>query len=884
MDGAPATHRMLALLGALVGSALALLASQASAREVRARPVTLPDAYFAARLAEMWPLLASEEIAAFEALTGGSERLAFLESAWKARDPTPASPRNEVRTAYEERLRQGYERLGPIAATDPDDARLRLIALLGEPDEVLTATGSRTTGAAAILGASPGDPGPPQTPSDCPVPPVELFVYHPRAGRPGLSLLLRRTEEGWRLHEEGSWIRGITNGLVLLQLERRRCRDQAGAFVEAAALALEQPTGWEDALELADLPAPRADWLDSLRDGALDLTGDEAPVRSERELLAVFTSRRVETSVDPRRPWRLRRQSVIDVDALVALDVALDVDHDLLVAQPWISLRLRGEVFSPAGRNRGLVVRRFAQDRLVLPPRAGPVELPLSFSAPSGSQLLVLHVADETGRFAQVLAYELEIPLVPASGDRESVAEHDRGLLEQLDRMPSLRLRLPDAVMVGERPVQAITRGEVARVEYRLDGELAGEAETPPFEASLEFGRLPLEQGLEAIGLDAQGRQVASDRLVVNPGLQRLRLDLVELTELPGAVRARARLIRPVGARLDRIEWFVDDRRLVVTSQEPLIEILPLAAAPGQPPPRFVRAVAHLEDGRTVEDTRFLSSDALVERMEVDLVQLFVRVTDRRGRKIEDLEAEEVLVLEDGEPQTLRTFDHATELPLQLALLVDVSASMLEQIELVRAAATAFLERTLRARDQGAILAFRNAPSVIAPFGPAPEWVSETVTRFEARGGTALWDSVALSAYYAQGLVGKKAVVVVTDGDDRDSDLTSTDVEELAQRMGVAVYVIALGIVPSTQTDVRASTVDHRRPLLNRLAENTGGRYSSALGQKGLHEALEAIERDLRSQYVVTFQSRQEGDGFRRLEVEVSRPGVRAGTMAGYYP
>jgi hypothetical protein len=72
--------------------------------------------------------------------------------------------------------------------------------------------------------------------------------------------------------------------------------------------------------------------------------------------------------------------------------------------------------------------------------------------------------------------------------------------------------------------------------------------------------------------------------------------------------------------------------------------------------------------------------------------------------------------------------------------------------------------------------------------------------------------------------------------------------------------------------------------MLTRLATNTGGRYFPALGEQGLTAALETIERDLRSQYVVTFQSEQEGAGFRRLEVEVSRPGARASTMAGYYP
>jgi Ca-activated chloride channel homolog len=371
--------------------------------------------------------------------------------------------------------------------------------------------------------------------------------------------------------------------------------------------------------------------------------------------------------------------------------------------------------------------------------------------------------------------------------------------------------------------------------------------------------------------------------VVVNPGLQRLRLDLVEVARLRGAIRSRARLVRPVGSRLDRVEWFVDDRRLAVSTAEPLIEILPLPSQ-HEAPPQFVRAVAHLADGRTVEDTRLLGSDVLSERVEVDLVQLFVRASDRRGRQIADLDLAEVTVLESGRAQELRTFERADDLPLQIALLVDVSGTMASQIGLVRSAASSFLERVLRSSDQGAILSFRTAPEVIAPFGPRPEWTSDTLTRFQAWGGTALWDSLALAAYYAQGLPGKKAVVAVTDGRDQNSGLRPPQVEELAQRLGVAIYVIGLGIAPPTQMQLNAANVDRRRAVLDGLCERTGGSFHAALGEQGLDAALEEIERDLRSQYVLTFQAHGDDEGFRPIEVRVSRPGVRASTMSGYYP
>ncbi|HVS14579.1 MAG TPA: VWA domain-containing protein [Thermoanaerobaculia bacterium] len=862
---------------------LAMIGAVGGARELRLRPVALPEAYFRARLAEVRPLLVAEELAAFARLDDDRQRLAFLDGAWSARDPTPETPRNEARLEHEARLRVAYERLGTIAATDPDDARLQLIGLLGDPDEVLSAQGAGASTGPGVAARSPlaaGDGGLAvlQVPPECPTPPVEVFVYHARGARPALFVLLLRTDAGWRLHDRRPLVDGALDSAVLGTLRRRRCEPVLGRYAEAVERALKRPLTWERVLARAEPPSPSARWLEALRSGDEVLAQAPDGAGATAELRAAFTSRRVETTASPRSPGRVRRHSVIDVEA--QLEVA--VDPARLGARPWWALRLRGEVLSRAGRRSGVVIHRFAHDRLVPSSPDGVVVLPFAFSAPPGEQLLVLDLADASGEWSAVTAFELAVPLQPSAGAL-AVAPETASLHARLDRLPSVRLRLPGMLLVGEQPVRAITRGDVARVEYRLDGEPAVVVEADPFEARLDFGRLPLERSLAAIGFDRTGRQVAVDRVTVNPGLQRLRLDLVEVGRLGEAIRVRGRLTQPVGSQLDRVEWFLDDRRLAVATAEPLIAILPLAPA-GEASPRFVRAVAHLEDGRRVEDTRFLDSDAMTERVRVDLVQLFVRVSDRRGRQIADLDAAEVTVLERGEPQALRTFERATDLPLQLALLVDVSGTMASQIGLVRSAASAFLERVLRAGDQGAILSFRTAPEVMAPFGPKPEWMSDTLVRFQAWGGTALWDSLALTAYYAQGLPGKKAVVAVTDGRDHDSELGPAEVEELAQRLGVAIYVIGLGIAPPTQVQLNATTIDRRRAVLDRLCESTGGSFHAALGEKGLAAALGAIERELRSQYVITFQVQGEDAGFRPIEVRVARPGVRASTMAGYYP
>jgi len=738
-------------------------------------------------------------------------------------------------------------------------------------------------------------------PADCLLVPMQILVFDANAERPPISVLVRKNREGWRLDDGAPLAERPSDRWVFDRLRRPRCREvHTARFVDALEAARERPWSWEELRELADRPPARKEWLAMVRAGELRLRSPSLEPDPGRELIVAFAGSRL-NRVSIARPPGWRHEKRVDVEALLLLDldraVEGSVGRDSFDQVPFLSVSSSGELFTRNGRKLGGIAERFDSERVVLPPAEGPLTVPLSFTAEPGEQLLVLALRDTSGRRKEILAFELRVPW-PLGSEHRELSDTAPGLLEQLERRPTLRIELSDAILVGTRPVESITGGAIVRVDYLIDGDKVASADSPPFAASIDFGRLPFERRLAAIGFDEKGREVARDWMVINPGLQRLRLELVELAPLAGAVRARARLTRPLDSHLERVEWFAEDRRVVVSSTEPLIAILPLEIRPGEERPRFVRVIAHLDDGRKVEDTRFLDSDVVTDRVEVDLVQLFVRVTDRRGRPIVDLAADELEVLESGEAQTLHSFDHVTELPLQLALLVDVSGSILEKIELVRAAADAFLERVLRPRDQGAILAFRSALDVIAPFGPAPKWARESVSHFDAWGGTALWDSLALAASYAQGLPGKKAIVVVTDGDDRDSELTPADVEELAQRMGVAIYVIAVGLEPRPASHAPASSnlARHQYELvaaardrrsysaLTRIAESTGGDLYLAGGEKRLNAVLESIERDLRSQYVVTFHSQQEGAGFRPLEVEVKRRGLRASTVSGYYP
>jgi VWFA-related protein len=147
----------------------------------------------------------------------------------------------------------------------------------------------------------------------------------------------------------------------------------------------------------------------------------------------------------------------------------------------------------------------------------------------------------------------------------------------------------------------------------------------------------------------------------------------------------------------------------------------------------------------------------------------------------------------------------------------------------------------------------------------------------KAERGTALYDSVVFSLFYFNGLKGQRALLVLSDGKDENSRFTVEQMLDFARRAGVAIYTIGLGV---------SRTEFETRKILKTLAEETGGR-SFFIGEIGeLAPIYASIQKELRSRYLLAYQSTNTSRDlkFRSVEVEVDRPGVEAKTMRGYYP
>jgi Ca-activated chloride channel family protein len=325
---------------------------------------------------------------------------------------------------------------------------------------------------------------------------------------------------------------------------------------------------------------------------------------------------------------------------------------------------------------------------------------------------------------------------------------------------------------------------------------------------------------------------------------------------------------------VSRVELFLDERRVAVIQRPPFVREVTL----GGPQPAVLRAVAYLEDGAAAEDSVLLNSPHGAE-VDVDLVELYASVVDRRGRPVRGLDATRFRVVEEGRPQRIERFAEVRDLPLHVALLLDTSGSMLQRMPVVTEAARALLARTVTPRDRVTLITFDSTPRMRVPFTGDPAFLANALQGLRARGGTALYDSLVFALEQFEGIAGQRVLVVLSDGIDESSSATAAEVMELARRSAATIYTVGL------ETG-GASGPGLDRALLTSLAEETGGRSFFARRVEALEGAYAEIERDVRSRYLLSYYSSHAADqaSFRLVDVKLDQPGLSARTIRGYYP
>jgi Ca-activated chloride channel homolog len=242
----------------------------------------------------------------------------------------------------------------------------------------------------------------------------------------------------------------------------------------------------------------------------------------------------------------------------------------------------------------------------------------------------------------------------------------------------------------------------------------------------------------------------------------------------------------------------------------------------------------------------------------VDLVRVSAVVRDHKGRFVQDLTARDFEILEEGRPRAVTDFRH-DESGVSVALLFDASGSMQGALAAAREAAEHVLSWLEPEKDEIAIFSFDTRLREQTPFTPALKTLPPAVSSMVPFGATSLHDAIAQTAQRVGAREGKRrAVVVLTDGNDNASRLKPEAVSALASAIDVPVYVF--GIVPSIDNpsaDTRTMTAEHSAlagPLAD-LASWTGGHVfvASTPGQRSI--AARQIIDELRHQYLLAFES-----------------------------
>ncbi len=841
--------------------ALALLLSAAGGRPAAAAEplVSLLDGNYDRWLLAVSHLIAEEERRAFAELPSDLARELFIRRFWRAR----GGEESGLLERWRDNLDEARRRFGGL---EEDRARALLVA--GKPAAVTRLRGCREVvrfleiwsyepwhaayqAGVPPSGAAPGD----RIPEDDAGGGFRLLFYRESNLRDGAYRHWSRRDGTEALLYGGERSEPWTASRLVDYATAHGCFDRPGD-AEALAAALDAAL---DAVELAArlaAPAPDPGWLAELAAAPPALAAGPAEI--------LF-------------PGRYQQKTILHGRVRVpAREVARNAEGLL-----FDRLTVVGDV--RLGGAAGRLVDAFEVVHHVAgaEPADGLVALDFYRRLRPGTYTLDLRAEDAYGRGLARETRTVEVPRLeavaePPAGRENGFAALTRSRVGVLTTFPSVELLpIADDLPVGEVEIVAVTAGgPIERVDFLLDGAPAGSDGEPPFAVDLDLGREPRPRTVAAVAFDPAGREIARDRLDLAPSSRRFAVRLIEPRRGDGpAGSARAVVEVPAGEDLERLELYLGEERFATLREPPWSHPLPPVPAP-RGRAVYVRAVAHLAGGGSTEDVVVVSSPDPLEEIDVRLVELYATVVDGRGRPVTGLAADAFRVLEDGVEQPVRRFAPVESLAINVALLMDVSGSMRGRVTMATQSAQRFFDTVLRARDLASLLTFNHDIRRVVPWTADALRLRYGADGFRAFGTTRLHDSLVYAVHSFGGLEGRRALVLLSDGQDVDSDFRFKQVLESTLRSGIAVYPILLDL---DDEETRANLVE--------LAGETGGNCFSIHAVAELDAVYRRIERELRSQYLLVYEAPAGGRGdFRRIEVEVEGDGLEARTIRGYYP
>ncbi len=414
-----------------------------------------------------------------------------------------------------------------------------------------------------------------------------------------------------------------------------------------------------------------------------------------------------------------------------------------------------------------------------------------------------------------------------------------------------------------------------AKVEFFQDDEALVQKQRPPWTVSVTMGQTPRRTIVRGVAWAADGSFIGEDAVVLNGPGNQVPVDILLGPEPPGGQGERAITVATSGqARITEIVLKIDDKPIARWLECPCVtHVSTETLAQG----KVLVAEATGEGGLHGDSVKVLGGSHFVAEVRVDQVELPVVVVDKAGRPVPGLPREAFKVYEDGAEVAVDSFGTTAELPLSLGILVDTSGSMEKTFEDVRRAVAGFARDLLRPGDSYFLSTFAFEAKIEQPWVADPQILAGALDRISPAGGTALHDALVSSLEQFRSRRGRTALVLLSDGDDTTSR-TSWD---------IALRFCRTARTPIFPIGLRISALDLLvRGHLKELAQSTGGEAFFVSKAPDLAPVYRGISEQLRAQYLLSYRSSSTKgkDELRTVKVVVSREGLTARTIAGYYP
>ena len=292
-------------------------------------------------------------------------------------------------------------------------------------------------------------------------------------------------------------------------------------------------------------------------------------------------------------------------------------------------------------------------------------------------------------------------------------------------------------------------------------------------------------------------------------------------------------------------------------------------------------------------------------RVNVELVNILFTVKAKKGGAlIPNLEKQNFTIFEDGKQQNIQHFSRETDLPITLGLLIDISASQERLVDVERAAASSFFSSVLRKKDEAFLISFGKSTDLLQDYTNSARQLTASMRDLQGDGqmptrinpgavptsgsvkGTLLYDAIYLAANEKlKSEVGRKAMILITDGDDQGSTYDRRAAIEAAQRADAIIYSIYYVDRAFYAGAGMMFGGGGGESELRKMSEETGGKVFTVSNKHPLSEIFSQIQEELRNQYSLGYSSTnsKRDNTFRHLEIKVDNPSYKSQARSGYY-